>query len=168
MRSFFLGLYISSRTPVISSSPPKSFFNRSMSSCVLNQEQRAAAVQPARIAGRTFLKSSFPCFQRKKDAMTADGRKNSKLTSLAWGCSMPSTRVSHKISRLPPPTPIPARNPNTVPTISVIASESTINTGYLPIRSVHPMPCAAIWWGSFCPIHLLPHRLRYCRQDREG
>ena len=98
-----------------------------MSIRVLRYENTAAAIQPVMIAGNILRKGIIPCLQRKQAQIIAAGRKNSRLISRAVGESTPSTRVSHKISRLPPP--IPNRLPKATcisisVSVSVVAAKS--------------------------------------------
>ena len=52
----------------------------------------------------------------------------------ASGWAIPKTRVSHKINKLPPPTPMPAKNPSTVETDSTTGKDSNIGTAHLPTK----------------------------------
>ena len=72
----------------------------------------AAAMQPAITAGMIFLTGTRSFRMVINVAITALGRKNSRLIVLVCSGLIPRTRVSHKISRLPPPDPIPARKPS--------------------------------------------------------
>ena len=161
----FLGLYINSRIPVRISKPPNSFFSSSISKRRDNHEPTAAATQPERIAGKIFFTSSAPCFHRNKHATSADGRKNNRFISLACPCSIPSTSVSHSISKLPPPTPIPARKPNTVLTVNTTGNDSSINIAPHPKGSVYLKLCEAIWLVFSVLGIRPPHRPMHCPSD---
>ena len=99
------------------------------------KENSAAAMQPQSIAGRIFLKGTVPWRWRNRVDMNADGRKNNKLMILASAYSMSATIVSQSISKLPPPTPNPARNPSTAAIEITTGKFSSINIEYLPIKS---------------------------------
>lgn len=145
-----------------SSKIPNSFFMITMSSCLLRIEKTAALIQPQMIAGRILVRLSAPCFQRKNDAMTADGIKKSRLMILAALCSMFNTRVSHSIRRLPPPTPIPDRKPSELPISNMNGSESNINSVPRPRESAHPISGAAILSECVSPKYLRPHHPHSC------
>ena len=88
------------------------------------------------------------------------------IDSLAAAGSMPVTRVSHRIRRLPPPMPRPDRTPRTVPTSMAMGKLSNINTAPLPIRSGSPTGGGARSPGSGGPICLPGSHPMRCRSDR--
>ena len=49
---------------------------------MVSDANNAAEMLPAMIAGSTFFISSFPCLRRNKQAINADGRKNSKFIAV--------------------------------------------------------------------------------------
>jgi len=95
----------------------------------------AAEITPTAIAGKIFLRSSMPCLYRKQQPISAVGIKNSKFMLRATAYSVCSTTVSHSISKLPPPTPSPAKKPNTVPAATATGKLFNIYNGYLPTGS---------------------------------
>ena len=121
-------------------------------------------MQPATMAGRTAFNFRDPCLIRKKHAVRAAGRKNIKLMIRAWSWGVFSTKVSQRISKLPPPTPRPARKPRTAPTARDIGTEFNIGIGSLPIRSGFQDPGEAISPGSFFRRFQQECRRQYRRQ----
>ncbi len=117
---------------------PNSFFIRAISRRLLSKENAAALMHPQTIAGMSFFKSTLPCLHRKIVAITADGIKNNRLMLRATGCAMLRTSVSHSISRLPPPTPIPDRKPSRPPISIINGILSSIDTAPHPIESGFP------------------------------
>ena len=161
------GRYSSSLTPVISSKPPNSFRSRPVSISWLRKVNMPDTMLPAMIAGSTFLISSRPCFHRNRQAINAEGIKNSKLMARASDCSIPATNPSHKISKLPPPVPNPERMPSTVPTATATGKLVTIDIVPRPIKSRFPAHGAATPWGSFFRRSLPKCPLMRCRSGRE-
>jgi len=117
--------------------------------CMPSQEQRPAATQPPKMAGRIFLRFSFPFFKRRTQTPPAAARKNRRLTERAVSASMLTTRVSHRISREPPPIPKPARKPSSNP-MSRDNRGVSINNGYPPIKSISPNSGEATSPVFFC------------------
>lgn len=145
---------------------PKSFFNSVVSRLLLTQAKKPAQMQPAIIAGKIFLISSAPWRQRNRDAIIAEGIKNSRFIIRAAGYSVPTTRVSQSIRRLPPPTPRPDKNPNKMPTDKMIGQLSSINIAPRPIIQESPTICEAIRLESFCPIFRQEYPLQNCQSDK--
>ena len=87
-----------------------------------------AAIQPLTMAGREEEMEMVPCFHRKMLDMTADGIKKSRTMPLAVKESIPRTKVSQRINRLPPPIPRPVKNPNSIAINKFIAK----GIGHLP------------------------------------
>ena len=71
--------------------------------------------------------------------ISAAGRKNKRLIPRAVAGSTPIKAVSHKISRLPPPRPIPANVPQKTAAIKAAQKLMAINSECLPIKSKHPV-----------------------------
>ena len=88
---------------------------------------------PAHTAGVTFFMGKDPLRILARVDITAAGRKNRRLIPRALAGSTPIMAVSHKISRLPPPRPIPASVPHTAAAKKAVPKLMAINTGYLPI-----------------------------------
>ena len=160
-------LYSSSRIPVIRSRPPNNFWINAVSRTALSQEESPAAVHPATIAGNTVLIFRSPCLLRNQQEMNAAGRKNNRLILRASWWDIPAEMVSHSISKLPPPTPIPDRKPRTVLMTKRKGRESNINIEYLPIRLRCPVPGEAISPGFFYQRFRQDNLRLCCRSDRE-
>ena len=146
---------------------PNSFFRSEVSSSALNREKTAADTHPDRIAGSTVFQSRVPCRHRKQQVISAAGTKNSRLIVRDVSGGTFSAMVSHRIKRLPPPIPIPDRKPSAVPIINVMGSEFNTDTGYLPIKSVFPIPGEAISPGFSFPRSLQEYRLQYFQSNME-
>lgn len=146
---------------------PNPVLNIPVLSCKPNQVARAAAIGPVMRAGKMRINGSDLCLSRKMDAMTADGRKNNRLMLLAALCSMPRIMVSQRSSRLPPPTPKPARKPSSIPTAVQNQKESSIDIGSLPKESSLPKSGEARLWGCVFRIFLPERHQRCCQANRE-
>ena len=79
---------------------------------------------------RITLMSAVPAGH--KLAISAVGRKNSRLMFLAASNGICATSVSQRTSRLPPPTPSPDKKPSTALTNVINGIESSIDTENLP------------------------------------
>ena len=79
------------------------------------RENNAAQIHPEMIAGRISFHCMVPFLSRKILTLPAAVIKNIRLIILAVPTSMFTTIVSQRISKLPPPTPRPARNPRIRP-----------------------------------------------------
>ena len=113
-------------------STPKIFLRMAISTILLKIEKIPALIQPNIIAGIVDLISRLPCRQRNSVVMMAQGMKNNRLMLLAMFCSKFSTNVSHRIKRLPPPTPNPERKPSAIERINTNGKLSSINSEHLP------------------------------------
>ena len=145
-----MGLYRTSFAPVMRSKMPNSLFRSSASMWRPIIEKHAALRHPASTAGKTVEIASVPCRQRKMEEIVAVGIKNSKLSMRAAVCSNPTTKVSQRINRLPPPIPSPAKNPSMQPTTSANKGVFNINGEFLPIGSEYPEACASKGLESSC------------------
>ena len=163
----FLDLYSNSRIPVPMSSNPKSFFKESSGSIPEVMDPEIAPMQPKAAAGRICLIQSVPCFHRKQQETTAEGRKNSRLINRAVAWSVPMTKVSHRSSRLPPPAPSPDRNPKTVATAITIRMLPAINSGCLPTVQEFPAAGGAKEQVFSFPIFRRLFRPENCQASRE-
>jgi len=153
----------SSRSAVKIKIAPKPFFKSPVSNPADSQVQMAALIHPENMAGSNIFELIMPCFHRNRHATSAEGIKNNRLIPRAMGCGTSSTMVSQRISRLPPPIPIPERKPSTVPRSRIKGKESTIDTGNLPTRSKSPIPCEATLPGFSFPKDLRKNLLPHCR-----
>ena len=134
----------------MSSRIPKSFRSRVISILAEILEKTYAQMQPPRMAGSSGRIFKLPFRIRSPQEINAAGRKNSKLMNLAcWG-GVFNTTVSHRISKLPPPTPRPLKNPRAVPTNMERGKDSSINSGYLPTGSGYREFGGAIDRGFGC------------------
>ena len=149
------------------SSIPKSFFKESKGIISVVIVPRTAPMHPKIAAGRICLIQSVPCFHRKQQETTADGRKNSRLIKRAVAWSVPMTKVSHRSSRLPPPTPRPDRIPKTVATAVIIRKLLAINTGSLPTVQEFPAAGGAKAQVFSFPIFRQLFRPENCQAGRE-
>ena len=131
-----------------------------------NRENSAAQTQPAMMAGTSGEIFSSACFHRMVQAISADGRKNSKLMILAVCGSFPRISVSQRINKLPPPTPNPLRNPSTVAIITAMGNDSNINSESLPIESERQGFCGAIRSELYDQIERPDSRQCRCRYNR--
>ena len=127
----------------MSKSPPNIFLRMLWSIWVPSHEHKSAARHPLRIAGQMFLRFKSPLRQRNRLTAPAATRKNMRLMALAVEDSVPATKVSHRISNDPPPTPNPAKNPRISPTEMENRGVS-INIGYLRTKSKFQEPGEAI------------------------
>ena len=114
-----------------------------MSSILLIKENNAANAAPAHTAGITFLMGSVPRRIWDRVASRAAGRKKRRLIPRAVAGSKPAMPVRNRISRLPPPKPIPARSPQNAAAKKAIRA---IDTESLPIKSEFPTPGEATMW----------------------
>ena len=78
------------------------------------KEKRTAAMHPLIMAGREVRMDRVPCLQRRMQEIRAAGMKNNRTIPRAVKESIPNTRVSQRISRLPPPMPNPVKNPRRI------------------------------------------------------
>lgn len=129
-------------------------------------EKITAEILPDITAGSICRIFIVPCFQRNRQHITELGIKNNKLILLATAYSVPSTKVSHSISKLPPPTPSPDKNPRILPTITEYGKLFNINIVSLPIEQRSPAACAATMWGCVYPKYLPPVHPGHCRSNR--
>lgn len=127
----------------------------------------AAAIGPVKRAGKMLLNGNDFCLIRKMDAMTAEGKKNNRLILLAELCSTPRIMVSQRISRLPPPTPKPAKNPSRIPTAMQNQNESSIDIGSLPRESSLPKSGEARLREFAFHIFRPERHQRHCQANRE-
>lgn len=150
--------------PVNRSRIPNAFFKSSGAIFVPMRLNAAAEIVPPIIAGARRVKLMQPCFLRNRLLMMAVGRKNRRLMFLASGWEIPTISVNQSVSRLPPPTPIPARNPKTVPISAQNPNVSSIYSGCLPRVSLRPESDAAIMWESFSRTGRQECRRRCCHK----
>ena len=124
-------------------------------------------MHPVMMAGMILFHGIFPCLNRKQMAVKAEGRKNKRLIPRTVTGSDPITNVSHSTSRLPPPTPNPARKPRTVPTMTINGKLPNIDIGSLPIKPGFPAIGGAILRGYAVPIFLQETLRIRCPANRE-
>lgn len=125
------------------------------------------------IAGSILRILRFPLRILKTLTAVAALIKNMRLMALAVDESVWTMSVSHRISREPPPTPSPARNPSTKP-MKTEKRGVSIDYAPHPISAKVPMPGEAISPGFFFPeilqaaLLVTPQRDTASRHSREG
>ena len=122
----------SSRRPTMISRIPNNFFNSVPFRTVDKKLNRRAAAHPDTIAGRILLNWRDLWRQRKTHEISAEGIKKRRFMLLAVPGSISRTKVSQRISKLPPPMPSPERNPRAVLIIRMTGMDSSIDIGHLP------------------------------------